>query len=277
MRILKLAMLLAAAAFTGQSSAQAQHMYGGVEIPILEVHEAGLAITGTPLMTPDYDLEPSIRFWAGRESCSGLGARITYFDFDDSASSSLFGVDLGTAVDIYALDLELTQSTDFCGWDLLVSGGLRVGGIDQDLSVSDGTDFASLSRDFDGFGLTFGLAGSRDLFRRVGAYGKFRGSLLYGDADINLSDNGALFDAPTEYDRLPTIPNQTVSILGDRNRPGLQHFLPRRHPVTARVGLEAQVWEQPPRPVRLTWMTTLVSLVRRSPWRCGTKPHTNAS
>ena len=45
----------------------------------------------------------------------------------------------------------------FCGWNFVTTGGVRIGGLDQQLNVVVGPDAIGLARDFDGAGLTGGI------------------------------------------------------------------------------------------------------------------------
>ena len=209
-------------------------LYAGAEMPWLQVQSSGFAIPAAPLATPNFGQEPSWRIWAGYESCEGLGFRATYWDFEDSAGiSPTLGFGLG--IDVYTADLELTQRAQFCGFDLLASGGVRIGGLEQSIFAPG----FSLVRDFDGAGLTFGVG----FERQVGCspfdiYGKFRGSILFGDTDINVS---------------PPPPGVTVATLNNQTMPiwemqlGLEYNRKTSYGnLFARAGVEAQVWDVPP-------------------------------
>ncbi|MEZ6086837.1 MAG: Lpg1974 family pore-forming outer membrane protein [Pirellulaceae bacterium] len=199
---------------------------------------------GTPLATPDYDYDPALRLWAGREDCRGLGARLTYFGFDeDTTNGNILIANLGSALEVYAFDLELTQRAKLSGWDLLFSGGMRIGGIDQSLSLIQGPDALTISRDFDGVGLTIGLGAERAIGGGLGFYSNLRGSLLYGDADIDVTATPGILGGFAGT--VAQVPNQTISVM--EVQMGLEYERNFGNTgVTLRAGFEGQLWEQPP-------------------------------
>ncbi len=215
------------------------------ELPWLQVHDAGLAVPGIPVMTPHYGQEASIRASIGREFGNGLGFRITGFQFDDTAGNGMVGpVALASSTEIYAVDFELTARGSFCGWDSITTGGIRIGGLDQSLDVIVGADSIALARDFDGAGLTAGIEFTRPLGKTaMSAYGGFQASLLFGDADINVATAGP--NVPAIAATIATIPNQTVAVWELQLGVELERETNLGRAV-ARIGLEAQMWEQPP-------------------------------
>lgn len=212
-------------------------LYTGFEVPFLKVHNSGLVIPAVGFTTPTFDYDPGIRLWAGREWSNGLGGRITYFDFEDAATSVVAGVPLNAGVDIYTFDFELTQRGHFCNWDFLLSGGLRVGGLEQNFAAAALGGVAVL-RDFDGAGLTMALGFNRPVgTTNLSLYGNFRGSVLFGDADVT----GNLFGVPF----VAQIPNETISVL--EMQLGVEYRREMAFGVGfLRTALEAQTWEQPP-------------------------------
>jgi len=215
--------------------------YAGGEVPYLNVHESGLSIPGLGIAAPNYGQEPGLRLWLGRENCDGLGFRVTWFDFEDSTTSDVLGATLSSGYDVYAWDLEVTQRGRFCRWDLLASGGVRIAGIEQHLSV-DALGGVGLVRDFDGAGLTAAFGASRALGgSNLSLYSNLRGSLLYGDADVELDLGGP--GPPPPF--VAELPNQTIAVweiqLGVEYRRDFS-----RATLLARLGVEGQLWEQPP-------------------------------
>ena len=216
-------------------------------MPWLQTQSSGIAIPAVPIMTPNFGQEPSIRFWGGYESCEGLGFRATYWEFEDSSGvSPLVGpLGIGLGVDVYTVDLELTHRAKFCGFDILASGGVRIGGLKQTLFASIPGNSVAIARDFDGAGLTFGVGFDRQIgCSPFGVYGNFRGSILYGDSDIDLNVNiPGLLVGP--LNNVATFKNQTLPIWE------VQLGLEYNHDISngalfARAGVEAQVWQVPP-------------------------------
>jgi hypothetical protein len=213
-----------------------------VEVPWLQVHDGGLVIPGF-VNTPQYGQELSLRLIAAREWDNGLGFRFTGFHFDDTAGNGLIGpVGLASQTEVYAIDFELTQRAQFCGWDLMATGGVRIGGFDQALNVIVGADTLELAREFDGAGLTGGIEFNRGIGQtRLNAYGGLNFSLLFGDADVNVAATGAAPIAAT----VASLPNQTVAVW--EMQLGVEYKRETRFGMgLARVGVEAQMWEQPP-------------------------------
>jgi len=226
--------------------------YAGAELPWLQVQSSGIAIPGIPIMTPNFGQEPSIRFWGGYESCEGLGFRATYWEFEDSSGLTplgVGGVNLGLGVDVYTVDLELTHRAKFCGFDILASGGVRIGGLKQSLFAAAQTQAGpasiAISRDFDGAGLTFGVGFDRQVgCSPLSLYGNFRGSILFGDSDIDLNVNVPPF-VPLAANNAATLKNQTLPIW--EIQLGLEYNRETGFgDLFARAGVEAQVWEVPP-------------------------------
>jgi hypothetical protein len=215
-------------------------MYVRAEMPWLQVHDSGLVIDGIPLQTPTYGQQPAIRVLGGIERANGLGFRVTGYYFEDSASGFAGPIPLGASTEVYSVDLELTQRGQFCGWDLLVMGGVRIAGIDQELSVVLGGPAVSVSREFDGAGLTAGFEVARQLGQSpLSVYSGFRGSLLFGEADINLST-----PIPPLNGTIATVPNTTIAVweiqLGVEYRRCMRYGT-----AIVRAGVEGQMWEQP--------------------------------
>jgi hypothetical protein len=144
----------------------------------------------------DDQLLGAYRLVGAKENCTGLGVQFQYFEFDHSVDYNgewENGVDLDFAgqidVDVYAFDAEVTQRGCFRNWDLLVSGGLRAGGVGIQQggtlydSVASFYDLPSGS-EFDGVGPTVALAAERPLgCTGLSLIGRARASLLFGDLD----------------------------------------------------------------------------------------------
>jgi hypothetical protein len=183
---------------------------------------------------------------AGFERQNGLGFRGTYFDFEDRAGNGMLGpIPLATHLDLYAIDLEVTQSGQFCSWNAQLSGGVRIAGIDQGLETNVGSNVVDLSRAFDGAGLTFALGMDRQLGHSCfSVYNSFRGSLLFGDATVDITALGPNLPGPI-LATVAQIPNQTIAVW--EMQLGLQMGRDTDYGLLiARAGVEAQLWEQPP-------------------------------
>jgi hypothetical protein len=195
----------------------------------------------------------------GWENCDGLGVRVTYFDFEDDASQFqriLAGTTvLERSIDIYAWDIELTQRLDLCGWDLEISSGVRIAGLESrfgGFDVNPEVDGAlSLKSDFDSAGLTFAVGFDRQIgCSGLSAYGNFRGSLLYGSADVHgtlIAGGGFLgIPHPDFVDaNIGEINNETISVI--ELKLGLQYdHCTSYGNLFVRAGVEGQLWEQPP-------------------------------
>ena len=138
--------------------------YAGFELAVLKAHTGSLAFTGfggSGAITPEYDYEGSPRIYLGREGCSGLGYRISYFQFDHTADDpTLFGVTTG--LEIHALDIELTSRTEFCGCDTMLTAGFRYGDLESNVNAP-GLGGEILRFSSDGVGPTIGGSLRRDL------------------------------------------------------------------------------------------------------------------
>jgi hypothetical protein len=146
----------------------------------------------------DSDLEPAFRFVLGADDCSGFGARVRYFRFDNDVNYTGEWenggpvLELSSTVDIEvdALDVELTQRGCVRCWDLGVAAGLRYGSVDivETSDVFGGIPAAVFigptGVEFEGVGPTF----AAEAFRPVGCtglsiVGRARTALLFGDID----------------------------------------------------------------------------------------------
>jgi hypothetical protein len=232
--------------------------YAGAELTLLQLRLGSVSIRGVedlldePLrLTPDYQVEPGVRLWMGREGNNGLGWRVTGWHFDDDARLALDDVapiEVRTELEFYSVYLELTQRGRFASWDLLGSFGAAIAGVDDVVALDNELIPLALDRDFDGGGLTLAL----ELHRPLGnspweLYGNFRGAFLFGKSDFDLA-LGTPF--PTEPDNgdldiIGSVSDQVVSIW--EMRVGAERKWASDHGVVfARAGVEAQLWEMPP-------------------------------
>lgn len=133
----------------------------------------------------EFDFEFAPRYTLGIEDCSGLGARVRYWAFDESAATAD-----GTgfvAVDAYTFDaeifkrLQLTRSTTLEGF-----GGVRW----SEFNLDDDTD---LDWRVDGVGITTGFEISQLFCCNHRLYAGTRVAVVVGDA--SLADAGDLDDS----------------------------------------------------------------------------------
>lgn len=184
------------------------------------------------------------RLVAAKEHCSGLGVQFQYFEFDHSVGYNgewENGVDLDFVgeidVDVYAFDAEVTQRAEFRYWDLMVSGGLRAGGVGIHQGGSLYTGVASFygipsGVEFDGVGPTLSLSGERPLGSSgLSVVGRARVSLLFGELE----------STPTFGAIAPPIPTRTVDDFVQVTE--IQFGLNYRHNVGPGVGTFGVFWE----------------------------------
>jgi hypothetical protein len=166
-----------------------------------------------------YDVQASPRVWLGYVCDSGLGGRVSYWHFEDSAntfeftnpgpavvtsasvltaipgitSNGAFGTDhLAFTSDLRmdVLDLEATQDVKVCLWQLLISGGVRYDYINQSYGgfrtgpTAGGAtevDTVLASHSFTGVGPTLALEARRPLSDcGLSLFVKGRGSVVFG-------------------------------------------------------------------------------------------------
>ncbi|MEX0585494.1 MAG: Lpg1974 family pore-forming outer membrane protein, partial [Pirellulales bacterium] len=171
---------------------------------------------GTSDATFNQDLDLSPRVWLEYGRTNGLGAKVTYWQFDhasevvsgspsavqvETLQTPVFrGLSLATSnpnetlfaqsdIDIDVLDFEGVKWTDFCCWRLGTTAGIRHAEITQGyqaLRFNAAGAAASLlnsRHNFDGVGPTFSVEGRR-AFGPLQFYSMARGSLLYGNGSL---------------------------------------------------------------------------------------------
>ena len=200
-------------------------------------------------VTPDYNLNAALRVWLGREWSNGLGWRVTYWTFKDSASlefpEQFNNAAIRSDLNFYTVDLELTRQAKICSWDIYSSIGARIGGVDTTEMVNVSQSTGSLSEHFTGGGLTFSMGTRQALGKSHWTlYGGFRGSLLYGMTNFNMNAN--VHDTITFNGEMEgSVADQTVFIV--EMQLGLQYERCTQFGVVfGRAGLETQLWELPP-------------------------------
>jgi hypothetical protein len=203
-------------------------------------------------ITPTYDLNAAYRFWIGQPCENGMGWRVAYWRFADSAKLDFpSNVSLSSKLNFYTVDFELTYQAAFCGWNLQSSMGVRIGGVDTAATISTTPAAGTLGQDYLGAGLTFALATKRSLGSTPwSVYGGFRGSLLYGVSEFH----GDLTLDPSQFGQLPAgfptslrgyVADQTVAIW--EMQLGLQYQHNTAYGTfVGRIGVESQLWQLPP-------------------------------
>lgn len=164
--------------------------YAGFELAVLKVYPGAISGSIAPLnvsgsLLPGWDFEASARFFVGCERCDGLGARLTYWQFDQSSSNAA-AFNITTDLEVHALDIEATTRTEFYGSDFTFSGGIRYGYLESGINVPDlGGNI--LRFESEGVGPTFAARMRRHLFQsRWDMVLAGRASLLLTDASISI-------------------------------------------------------------------------------------------
>lgn len=169
----------------------------------------------------DYDFNASPRVWIGWETVTGLGGRVRYWTYDQSAdtlqaspSADGFGTvfapilaaDNRTFVpstsiptdrliansdlEVDVVDLEGTKNIHFDCWSLMATGGVRWARISQNYdaelrnSNNQVPQRSHFGHSFSGVGPTFSLEARRPVTRFLTAYTSARGSVLFGQGDM---------------------------------------------------------------------------------------------
>jgi hypothetical protein len=221
----------------------------------------------------ELDSDVSPRFWMGYVGCDGLGARIRYWQFDQTGDVSFAVQDAGIVanvgpywedwdlrdgdvainfgIELHAVDLEVTQDFRFRSAVGVLSGGVRYARVVQDYDaictrLVGSMEDIQLEHVFEGCGPTVAL----ELHRPVGCrglalFGSFRGSALFGDVDAIVKD--------LEYEQPngPLLDNDDVFTCSGENVAGVLEAqvgvewtrrLSRGADLLVRLGYEGQVW-----------------------------------
>jgi hypothetical protein len=106
-----------------------------------------------------------------------------------------------SSLNVQTVDLEGTADFRVNQLDLTLGGGLRYATTDQQMAAQaslGGLTFATLdwSRRFEGFGPTVSGTVTRPIGGGLSAFGNFRGSLLFGEKDLNRSVVGDITPPP---------------------------------------------------------------------------------
>jgi hypothetical protein len=136
----------------------------GAEMSLMRFHEAvGFADRYN-------DLEAAPRIWAGWTSASGLGARIRWFDYQDTSSASEV-----ERIRLYTVDMEITDSFQLGSkWSGLLSGGVRYG---EDNEIVEGGRLVG-----SGVGPVLGVELYRQVTDNFSLFVLGRESLLFGNS-----------------------------------------------------------------------------------------------
>jgi hypothetical protein len=176
------------------------------------------AIGQTTLVPLDYSFNLTPSIWAGFRADETVGARVTYWEFDQNGNNQQFvsdGVILPGAtattviypaaiiapapgdilqtqnsLTVRTIDAEGTLDLNIRETELTLGGGLRFASTDQQMMATasrGGLPIGLLqwSREFEGFGPTVSATATHPLAGGLSAVGNFRGSLLYGEKDLN--------------------------------------------------------------------------------------------
>ena len=198
--------------------------YGGVDLTILKPH------INVPIPLGDYDPAFAPRFYLGIANWEALGARVSYWSFDNDFATDPDLMPPGSTIGLTAraLDLEVTQSARLARWDFLIGGGLRWAESEFSTSIPGGPALQGLS--VQGVGPTASLAARRPL--------GCSGVSLVGDTRLSM-----LFGSSTTTFILP-LSNADNSFATCEIRMGAE-WERQFGPYTAKVGgfFEAQQWQ----------------------------------
>jgi hypothetical protein len=200
-------------------------LIGGGEASFLRPYATDRVMTITDA---DMGFEFAYRAWIGYQSEEGLGGRLRYFQFDNTAT----GVRGFNAIEFKTIDAEMTQRVDFRRWNLLFSGGVRQAESSYEFFDVRTPPNLEMAGGFAGVGLTFGAQATREL-NATGALqlvASARWSSLFGNANVGLNIPGR---AP--HDEL-------ISIFEITFGPQYQFELASGALLTVYGGLETQTW-----------------------------------
>lgn len=181
------------------------------------------------LVPLSYDFNVTPRAWLGFRNSEGVGLRATYWGFDHNGNGQTLvsdGVNLpgatattviypaaiiapipgsvlqtASSLNVQTFDLEGTAELNVNQLNVTLGGGLRYATTDQQMAAQaslGGLPFATLdwSRKFEGFGPTVSGTVTRPICGGLSAFGNFRGSLLFGEKDLNRSVFGDITPPP---------------------------------------------------------------------------------
>lgn len=221
-------------------------LYVGAELAVLQPHVGSLSIGpgAGPLLqlTPEFNNIASPRIWAGYENADGLGGRLTFWDFDNTAD--LYGA-IHNRVAARTLDFDATQRAQLGQLDLQFVGGVRYAKTRFDLGfgvVDSNLPDAQIGAGFEGVGPTLGLEVRRPFgCRGFALVGGVRGSWLFGNTNATM---GPYFSPEPAL----TVRASDHMMEVTEGRIGLEwaHTLASGSHLFARVAYEAQAWQWAP-------------------------------
>jgi hypothetical protein len=130
-----------------------------------------------------FDFNASPRVTLGYMNCSGMGARVRWWDYDHNTRS--VDNDL-VSVDTYNIDFELFQVFDMTSRTAVeISGGIRYN--DFYHFYQDGIAGTNEEHSFDGIGGMFGIEARASVFRNWSVYGRLRELIMMDDAVFDQS------------------------------------------------------------------------------------------
>lgn len=138
----------------------------------------------------DFSYKASPRVWLGYETCSGLGVRGRWFDYDSQSSGQNFML---TGLDITTVDLEVTDTFRWGNrWEGAIAGGVRYADCQRRIQGFMNIDLS------DGYGPLLGIELKRCVTERISLFGMARESLILCDAAANGGDLGNMGYSITE-------------------------------------------------------------------------------
>jgi hypothetical protein len=150
----------------------------GAEVTFFKFHEAN-GVNDADFNDASFDRDANLRLTAGYVGCDGLGARVRYWEYDESALSV---ANNPIFVDTYTLDFEVFQQIELGSCTCVeVFGGLRYN--EFDFFRDDGA-IADDQHAFDGLGGIIGLEVHRDLCNGLGLYARLREVIMADDANF---------------------------------------------------------------------------------------------
>ena len=119
----------------------------------------------------EFNFDEAFRFWIGYQSDDGLGIRLRYFEYEQTAVNGEF-------IDIEYTDIEVFDSVQLgCNWDLYIGGGFRyLGYEDNDLNLG-----AGLNDSLWGVGPVLSAELYRHIGDRAALYAIGRQSIIVGN------------------------------------------------------------------------------------------------
>jgi hypothetical protein len=119
----------------------------------------------------EFNFDEGFRFWIGYQGDDGLGIRLRYFEYEQTA-------DNGEFIDVEYTDIEVFDSLQLgCNWDLYIGGGLRyLGYEDNDLNLG-----ADLDDSLWGVGPVLSAELYRHIGDRAALYAIGRQSIIVGN------------------------------------------------------------------------------------------------